>query len=612
MEVRVALAFCCVATGVGAGLGSHAAEDNPVQLRYRPAPVDNPLRGLVPYVSTSAKARFPHSMEFRYFSLRDLLPAPGTYDWSPIEKTLEEVSRRGNQLIFRVFCEYPGKGIQIPRFLIERGVRVTEWMDDNGMANHTPDYASRDLREALVEFIGAMGKKYDGDPRVAFLTAGMLGKWGEWHNYPREELWAGKEVQVEVMEALEKSFRKTHVLLRYPADEQSYRHAANGKRPFGYHDDSFAWATLDTGRPEDSWHFESVLKAAGADRKWHRHPIGGEIRPELWKTSFTGRWHARAQDFDRCVRRTRASWLMDTGLFDVRFPLDEDRRQNALFQTSHLGYELHLREAEWKAGYLFLTVENLGVAPFYYNWNIELQPVQGRGLDSPPDWDLRTLLPGKPAVWKTRIPRAPTYRLRIPNPMEGGKPLRLANEEQGEEWLHVEMEPRRFVKDWQMEDLHGLLGAGLEGGRDFASGRRMFAVGRCYLCHRFGREGGSGGPALGGLSEQFSPHDLLESIVAPGKAIRDRYAASVFSLKTGEEVVGRRVHGEGAAVRIVTDLMSPATITSLKADEIASVKVSPDSMMPSGLLATMTDMEILDLLAYLLSDGDPEHHLFKN
>ena len=35
-------------------------------------------------------------------------------------------------------------------------------------------------------------------------------------------------------------------------------------------------------------------------------------------------------------------------------------------------------------------------------------------------------------------------------------------------------------------------------------------------------------------------------------------------------------------------------------------------MMPRGLLSTMEDSDILDLLAYLLSSGDRDDPMFKN
>jgi len=79
-----------------------------VELEYAPAPLDNPLKGLVPYVSASGKNRFPHSMEFRYFPLDAVMTGPSRFDWSPIEKTLAEVNGRGNQLVFRVSSPFPG------------------------------------------------------------------------------------------------------------------------------------------------------------------------------------------------------------------------------------------------------------------------------------------------------------------------------------------------------------------------------------------------------------------------------------------------------------------------------------------------------------------------
>ncbi len=179
--------------------------------------------------------------------------------------------------------------------------------------------------------------------------------------------------------------------------------------------------------------------------------------------------------------------------------------------------------------------------------------------------------------------------------------------------------PRKFIRSWKMADLQGLLGAGLEGGRNFANGRKMFGVGSCHVCHRFRNEGGAVGPDLTAVSGKFSPHDLLESIVDPGREISDQYGASVFSLRNGEKVVGRIMNlnrkrdGTGGDVyRITTDMMRPNETRAIRAEEILSIEPSGISMMPPGLLSIMTDNDILDLLSYLLSSGDPKHHLFEN
>lgn len=73
----------------------------------------------------------------------------------------------------------------------------------------------------------------NGDPRIGFVTAGLLGLWGEWHTHPRPDLFADLEGQREVLDTFEAAFTTTPILLRYPAGEQDARLAANADRPFG-------------------------------------------------------------------------------------------------------------------------------------------------------------------------------------------------------------------------------------------------------------------------------------------------------------------------------------------------------------------------------------------
>ena len=61
-----------------------------------------------------------------------------------------------------------------------------------------------------------------------------------------------------------------------------------------------------------------------------------------------------------------------------------------------------------------------------------------------------------------------------------------------------------------------------------------------------------------------------------------------------------------------TDMMKPSTITKVNVDTIEAIRPSQISMMPKGLLNTMNEKDILDLLAYLISAGNPDHPLFQN
>lgn len=413
-------------------------------LHYAPAPADNPLKGFVPYAIEWKKERFAHSMEFSYLPLSEVIKGWGTYDWSALEKILEEGKAEGVQSVFRFYLEFPGKKLAVPEFLVKEGVKVTEWKDDEGQQCLTPDYKDERLRKAMREFIAAFGKKYDGDPRAGFITMGMLGKWGEWHNYPRQELWASHEVQQEVIAAFEQAFKKTHVLLRYPAGKGNYHFADNRQTRVGYHDDSFAWATLETGKKEDSWFFVPSLKQAGLTEKWKTVPIGGEVRPELWKTTFTDKKHPKEQDFMQCVEETHVSWLMDSGLFQNSIPLGEERKARAIKAVQRMGYEFFLKEAVLSGmdgTELTLKVENRGIAPFYYDWPIELgysaPNVRTQSILIPEQ--LSTILPGQTVTWKVKLSIKPRQiQLRVPNPMEGGKALRFANKERKGDWVQVD------------------------------------------------------------------------------------------------------------------------------------------------------------------------------
>ena len=170
--------------------------------------------------------------------------------------------------------------------------------------------------------------------------------------------------------------------------------------------------------------------------------------------------------------------------------------------------------------------------------------------------------------------------------------------------------PRAVVKDYKLDDLLPVVQAGLKH-RDFERGRAMFAAAMCFRCHRFAGEGGSGGPDLTGIAGRFNAHDLLESIVEPSKVIADQYKASIFTLDDGREVAGRVVNLHGDGISIVANLLAPDDQVTINRHHIESIRPSPISPMPTGLLNTLTQDEVLDLIAFLFSGGDKNHKMFR-
>jgi putative heme-binding domain-containing protein len=172
-------------------------------------------------------------------------------------------------------------------------------------------------------------------------------------------------------------------------------------------------------------------------------------------------------------------------------------------------------------------------------------------------------------------------------------------------------EPREFQKSWTVADFDDVINVGLEGARDFTNGRRMFGAATCFACHRFSQEGGSVGPDLTSVAGKFNPRDLLESIVDPNKEISDQYGSMIFTLLDGTQTIGRVMNLNGDTIQVNTNMMDPNQIVPVDRKQLKEMKPSPYSMMPPGLINTLKKDDVLDLLAYLLSGGNPDDPMFK-
>ncbi len=168
---------------------------------------------------------------------------------------------------------------------------------------------------------------------------------------------------------------------------------------------------------------------------------------------------------------------------------------------------------------------------------------------------------------------------------------------------------RRFVKNWSVADLAGELATPLTG-RDFANGRAMFAAASCNTCHNLEGRGGNVGADLSRAGQDYPGAELLRQILEPSATIRESHRLWFVELRD-ESVYNGLVVGETAdTLMLAESLQEPdLTVTVAKADiiERRALDVSP---MPTGLLATLTRDEVLDLLAYVATNGDAESEAF--
>jgi putative heme-binding domain-containing protein len=165
-------------------------------------------------------------------------------------------------------------------------------------------------------------------------------------------------------------------------------------------------------------------------------------------------------------------------------------------------------------------------------------------------------------------------------------------------------------REWSTQDVVALEGK-LKSGRNFKNGERAYAAARCVICHRFGGDGGATGPDLSQVAGRFGLKDLAESIVEPSKVISDQYKASVVRTVSGNTYVGKIVNDANDKYTIVVDPEDSTKVVEVKKEDVESVKLSNISLMPEKLISPLNENEVLDMLAYLLSRGDPNHPMFK-
>jgi len=432
--VALSVGLALAATGASATL---SAAQRWTKLAYAPAPADNPLKGFAPYQGTYNK--FPHSLEWNTLPWKDVQTDEHEFSWDAIDQLLADVSSRGHQTAFRIYADYPDQPYAVPAFL--EHVAKHSYTDFSNGTHHesfAPDYNNPALVAAMLETISALGARYDGDPRIGFITVGFLGFWGEWHTFRPScacDTWMpSAAVETAVLDTFDRAFNRTRLLVRNPDVGWS-------GQAIGFHDDSFAEQTIS---PPD-WMFTGRLRKAGATTQWEREPIGGELAPARQPCTFDlPACNPPGQEFGRSVDATHASWLVNHHAFQAGYEPEAFTR--AVAGARRLGYELFVsavRCPDATTGGRFdvdVRMQNRGVAPFYYDWTVQLgvadetgglvasydtswrlTRVVRRGVDIELSHELRVDLPSGRY----------TLLMRVINPLAKGMQLAFANQTWG-------------------------------------------------------------------------------------------------------------------------------------------------------------------------------------
>ena len=195
------------------------------------------------------------------------------------------------------------------------------------------------------------------------------------------------------------------------------------------------------------------------------------------------------------------------------------------------------------------------------------------------------------------VPAAERAAFEASTPVVKTTPIPVA-QGPGRLWTHAEA-----LKAWENGKAQGTL--------DFANGQKMFAAALCSQCHRMGGAGGAQGPDLTGLGVRTAAADMLTSIIQPSAVVSDQYANSEISRVDGGKTIGRILNEEGDKLQLAVSAFDPSNQVSVNRSDILAIDRSTVSPMPAGLLNSLNEQEVVNLMAYLLSGGNAQDKVYK-
>ena len=122
----------------------------------------------------------------------------------------------------------------------------------------------------------------------------------------------------------------------------------------------------------------------------------------------------------------------------------------------------------------------------------------------------------------------------------------------------------------------------------------------CSTCHLIDNRGGKLGPDLTTVGSYMTPESLLESLINPSSSIKQGYETVLVTTRDQALVAGllQRKTGDSVLLRDTT-----GKVTAIPNRNVAKIDVSPVSLMPPGLTASLRRDEMVDLLKFLTSLG---------
>jgi putative membrane-bound dehydrogenase-like protein len=151
-------------------------------------------------------------------------------------------------------------------------------------------------------------------------------------------------------------------------------------------------------------------------------------------------------------------------------------------------------------------------------------------------------------------------------------------------------------KGAEIERWSGLLDGERLAAADLPHGRDVFAR-TCQRCHTLFGEGQTIGPDITGANRADLAY-LLQNMVDPNAVIPVEYKVTIVATVDGRILTGilEEQHDDVIVLQTENERLV------LDRDEIEAMRADDNSMMPQGQLDTLSEAEVVDLVAYLQSE----------
>jgi putative heme-binding domain-containing protein len=139
-----------------------------------------------------------------------------------------------------------------------------------------------------------------------------------------------------------------------------------------------------------------------------------------------------------------------------------------------------------------------------------------------------------------------------------------------------------------------LAGGDYERGRSLFYGERL----KCSTCHRLRNQGNVIGPDLSNLTQRDAA-SVLRDLKEPNASINPDYVAYNVTLHDGRELTGFVRAQDAESLRLIS---ADGKENIFHRAEVKELRASSVSLMPTGLIDTLKEEQVRDLLTFLLSE----------